>query len=447
MQNLDSVDQFSSHLFDCCKALAAKVEDADRNIKSFMEKATQLESKRSMFLAQSEEVTQFLSKYHMNNSEINLLQKANLDIPHDAKNFFQIFRKLKEAYQGCKQITEKQFYGIGFELLDVLGQHQETAYSRLFLWLKTKCDSLVESTAVVDASGDINSQMQVAARHLKDVPSYLEQCQDLLISARRSQLVQRFMAMLTHGYYSSSKGGPSIGVDIQSGDAAVFLGAMLAWIHQSMAIETEFFEGIYQANPTSSTSSNDADGQPQYAGFGVTELVARTVQGLGRPLRMRIMQLLETNTALEVLYSLADLLSFYQQTFSRVVNMENAVHSTIKGCLAECERLFLTGLRRQAENIRQSPATISSDLKASLITRECAMQVKGILKAVASALSHVSADENSQLYMDTVLGDILQPLLQSCRLGSQSLKPTEMAVFMLNNVTALQVRTSAVFSL
>jgi hypothetical protein len=58
----------------------------------------------------------------------------------------------------------------------------------------------------------------------------------------------------------------------------------------------------------------------------------------------------------------------------------------------------------------------------------------------STALSVVSCDPSDSCHIDSVLGGIIQPLLQSCRLGGQALQQAEMAIFMLNNVSVLQVR-------
>lgn len=259
---LDAVDDYSSHLYLSCKALAARVEEADRNIKSFMDQANELETKRTLYLTQSEEVEQFLSKYHLNDAEIQLLQNARLDVTTEARSFYATFAKLQQAYQDCKIITEKQFYGIGFELLEVLGNHQETAYEKLFFWFKGKCEALAEDTSQLTAAHQgqyayLYSQLQTAARLLQHVPSYVEQCQELLIAARRTSLVQQFMVVALQGFgHGSTAAGTTPGTShhVSSnvipphghGDSPVqFLGGLLAWMHQAVAVETEFFEASY----------------------------------------------------------------------------------------------------------------------------------------------------------------------------------------------------------
>jgi hypothetical protein len=124
----------------------------------------------------------------------------------------------------------------------------------------------------------------------------------------------------------------------------------------------------------------------------------------GRPLRVRIIQTLETKTALDILYSLTDLLAFYQETFFKIVPIENAVHSAVKGCLIESKRLFLTTLNRQGEYLTQSPVVYPIDLKASHVTRECAIQIKEMLRVVSNSLSSITLEASDSCHIDTVLG-------------------------------------------
>jgi len=342
-------------------------------------------------------------------------------------------------------MVEQHCYSAGFELLELLGQHQEMAYQRLFEWVKTKCDALSES----GTTDDIDIMLQTAVRYLRKLPIYYSQCQDLIVNSRRTQLVQKFIVALTQGGSGSgSSGRGSVGraIDLHAHDAVRYVGDMLAWMHQAVASEEEFLHAVFgendknrQKKDESSESENQTDvGEPMLQGFSIPELLARSLQGLGRPLRMRIMQTLETRTGLESWYTLTDLLCFYEITFQRLVPMENSVHSAIKGCLNECKRLFMAALNKQADLLTQSPPSYPLDLTASHITKDCSRQIHEILKVYGGALSPLPFDKEDQCHVDAVLGCIIQPLLQACRLGGQPLQKGDMAIFMLNNVSSIQ---------
>ena len=179
--------------------------------------------------------------------------------------------------------------------------------------------------------------MQTAISYLRRLPIYFSQCQDLVVNSRRSQLVQKFVLALTQG-------GPSGQVframDLHVHDAVRYVGDMLAWMHQAIASEEEFLEAVFgdsstthvrkkkemkkndikdngntnsdsnnsnndnsnasnnyngcdsdqkeSTSPSSSSSSSKAN--PELIGLSIQELLARCLQGLGRPLRVRILQ-------------------------------------------------------------------------------------------------------------------------------------------------------------
>jgi hypothetical protein len=60
----------------------------------------------------------------------------------------------------------------------------------------------------------------------------------------------------------------------------------------------------------------------------------------------------------------------------------------------------------------------------------------------AEALSTLPTDDPADgCHINSVLGNVIQPLLQACRMTGQSLPQADTAIFMLNNVSAIQVRT------
>lgn len=143
-----------------------------------------------------------------------------------------------------------------------------------------------------------------------------------------------------------------------------------------------------------------------------------------------------------------DILSFYEKTLNRLVPCENSVHSTVKGCLLECKQRFASAINKQADEVAKTSMTFSSlDLTPSYVSKELCKQMKDMLKVYSLALSnmpHDDSQDNITFYIDTVLGNMIQPLLQSCRMTSQALADIgSQAVFMLNNVHVMQFELRA----
>jgi len=464
-QQIETIENSSTILQEACQQLALKVSTADENMKSFMNRAAELDKTKAFYARQSEEISKFLNRFQLSQEEIDSLYNASIDDPAGSTYFFKSFQRLKNAYNDCKVMVESNNYTAGFELLDALGQHQDTAYQRLFEWVKVKCENLIEDTQSSDIAQDIDMQLQFAIRNLRALPMYFSQCQDLVINSRRGQLVQKFVVALTQG------GTVGQAIDLHMHDPVRYIGDMLAWMHQTVVSEQEFLEAIFGDNPnqpsaprangsssrvdtdnivgntgdisSSSSSSKEEDSTP--IGLSIPEMLVRCLQGLGRPLRVRVTQTLDSHTSLvnggsgvSVLYSLTDLLAFYEKTLIVILPLENAVHSAIKGSLLECKRSFQMLLNKQAELLVQSAPSTLLDLSPLMVTRDCCAQVRSILKTHSTALSEIPSDPTDPSYIDTALGAIIQPLLQGCRIAGQTLGQIDMAVFLLNNVAAIK---------
>lgn len=424
---MDEVEQLSIELEGASKDLAESVIDADSSMRAFLEKASELESRQASCIDQGREIEEFLSKFSLSPEEIDVLQSADVDSSKGAKQFFSALSHLFQAYKDCKSMVSCNHYNAGFELLDVLGRHQDTAFERLFEWVKDKCEKSGESAA----SDDIDAKLQVAMRYLRNVPAYFSQCQDLVISSRRTQVVQRFILALTQGGSAANISGA---IDLYSHDAVRYVSDMLAWMHQAIVSEEEFLQTVFGK----SSFPPDASDPKEETCLSIEELLARCIQGLGRPLRMRILQSLEGNVTISAHYSLHDLLGFYESNFNRIVKAENAVHAAVKGCLLECKRYLTNSINRQTDAMINMPITYPMDLSVAEITVQCARQIKEILKVHSSALMP-GLDERDNCSVIGVLGNIIQPLLQACRKSGQGLDDADLAIYMLNNVAALQV--------
>ena len=470
-QRVQAVGTSAASLDASCSSLASHVADADTNMKSFMEKASELENKKSQYLQQAKEVESFLQRFQLTKQEIDTLYNANFDYRNSALEFFAAFNRLFKAYDDCKDmISSNRFSVAGVELMDRLSDHKDTAYRRLFEWVKGKCEGLASETTgggavSMLASDDVDLTLQMSIRYLKSLPIYYDQCVDLVVSARRTQLVQKFILALTQGAGAGSGGGARA-IDLYAHDSARYIGDMLAWMHQTLVSEVEFLEAVFGA--ASGGHDSEAPVANGMSKMALDEILSHCLQGLGRPLRSRVMQTLENrHNSIDVLYASADLLCFYEATFSRLTKGENSMHSATKGCLRECKRIFVQSLNKQAASIS---ATVGSQAESEsfpvFLTKECAKQLRDVLKVFSSLLSTISVNEMipvdkieddegkpggdnaegegdgtmvNECFIDNILGCIIQPILQAVRQSSRCQQSVDAAIFMLNNVSLLQM--------
>jgi hypothetical protein len=163
-------------------------------MKSFMKTASDLEARRHVTIgvlmrfidnscarnaaeAQRSNIEDFLGKFQLTESEIRALHESPIEPDHSTSSaeqlvgFFVALSRLNTAYADCNAMVQQRHFSAGFELLEVLGGHQERAYLRLFEWVKYKCDSSINA----EGSDDIDGVLQIALKFLVDKPAYYSQ--------------------------------------------------------------------------------------------------------------------------------------------------------------------------------------------------------------------------------------------------------------------------------
>jgi hypothetical protein len=454
-RRIDQLEQHTNKLDSTITSVSSRISEANQNMNLFMKRASELEASRNACLHQSKDIAQFLQRYELSSEEIRILRDGSLDDTRSSRKFFSALSRLQTSFKECKEMVEKHRQTVGFELLESLGSHQDVAYLRLFEWVKGKCE---HNANALDTSDSADSLMQVAVQYLKDFPVYYAQCQELIAASQRTLLVQRFVLALTHGG-SNGAGAGNLGahrtIDLHSNDPTRYVGDMLAWTHQAIASEEELLTSFFgSTNPPSASAQAHSsgfrdtgiEGSSEMKTYSVQEMLVRCLQGLGRPIRVRIMQTLESKSqSIEVLYALLDLLTFYEATFARTIgSSDNSVSGAIVECLDECKRLFAAALAKQSEALLQSASSLHpTDLGASYQSKECARQIREILRTYKMALSNVMKDGSSNEYnIERVIAEIIRPLVQSCRTASQALSSMVMAIYVINNVAVIQVGNS-----
>lgn len=462
---IEAVDEGSKRMESECQEMAKRVSKADENMKMFMQKASLLEERRNLYIQQSKDIETFLVQYQLTPEEVNCIHYAPINAS-TTELFFAALKRLKLAYNDCKQMAELHQYSAGFEMLEILGNHQDVGYQRLFEWVKVKCDD--DETSDFADSDDV--ALQMAVKYLREVPVYFSQCQDLIICSRRSLLVQRFILALTQGGGGSHSSSRAI--EMHSHDPVRYVGDMLSWMHQTMASEKEFLMSIFgkvidvsegnssvsqakkidnpETNIDNDEDDNDDDDEyshtNKYNILSIPEILASCVEGLGRPLRVRTLQALQNcGQNIEVLYTVADLLCFYKDTIADTLQKDNSVYVTVNECLEEAKKTFSVALDKQSEALVKSIlSSLTIDLTSSNATKESSRQIRDMLKVHQSAMSDLSsieAEGGAACYIYNVLGCCIHPILQACRTcGNNVLQQgSDMSIFMLNNVSTIKV--------
>ena len=134
------------------------------------------------------------------------------------------------------------------------------------------------------------------------------------------------MDALTRG----GAGGLPRPIELHAHDPLRYAGDMLAWVHQAIAAEREFLEGLFGVRDARRmVGAVRAFGASAEDGW-VADLVDGAVRGLCGPLKVRVQQTVRSQESSIASYRLANLLQFYTLTMQRTVGEDAVLSRTLK---------------------------------------------------------------------------------------------------------------------
>jgi hypothetical protein len=159
--------------------------------------------------------------------------------------------------------------------------------------------------------------MARALAALRERPALLQVALTELANARHAAVVRSFIDALTRAK------GP---MEIHAHDPLRYCGDMLAWTHQAVASEKELFAGLFLARSvrvfglfrlclTNRRIISEQEGvraMPPLSEAAVAAALSHAIEGVCRPLRMRVEQVLAApDLSLVPLFKLGALFQFY----------------------------------------------------------------------------------------------------------------------------------------
>lgn len=276
-------------------------------------------------------------------------------------------------------------------------------------------------------------------------------CKESLTGARRSLNVRRFILALTRG----GPNGIPRPIEMHAHDPVRYCGDMLAWVHQAIATDSEFFRVLFDGDmelvaPAGPEVPGEASGAHE-ASRTSASMVGRAFDGVARPLAVRVEQTLAAPHGLVIAYKLVHLLAFYAHTFNALVLGSPLAHA-LGECRTAASRAFQHELRLLVDSIEASAAaspagydysvmTAATSLGATHATLDVAQRLSALLE-VAQSSPLPESDKHADLapLLDAVLAAVLRVCEQqfpSRTAGESDALSADALVFRINNVSCL----------
>jgi len=412
------------------EALSENVEA----IEEFKDATREVMEKKATVEEREKVMDTFLKRFKLSDAQLDALRQGP-QAEDEGALFFSALEDVQRIRLECESLIKSQFQSAGLELFDAMASFQEQAYEQLYTWVQKECFSL--DADFPEASEALRKGIEV----LGEAPAYQDYARDCVSETRKESISNRFVTALTQGSPENNHRP----IELHAHDPYRYVGDMLAWLHQAMAVERRLVFSLFKTGSLDHVDRDqnmegDAEETPFQKNMKMLDAV---FEGVSPILTKRIGQVFEATSILLVLFKLMNLLEFYTETFisvmgtprSRVVDMMRILHK-------DSRHRFFEIAQNQTDRLLASPPSYPRDLSVALEVSEMLRKLSEILVVQNESLSLNPSDQESARRREDefapILDAFIEPLLQMCRQSASGLESSDAAVYIVNNLSTIQ---------
>ncbi|GAB4851939.1 Golgi transport complex subunit 6 [Ancistrocladus abbreviatus] len=410
-QALDRVEEEVNSLAECCDKIAKALNSCNASTGDIISTTERLKQELDVTTQRQEIVSCFLRDYQLSSEEINALREEELN-----EDFFKALAHVQEIHANCKILLRTHHQRAGLELMDMMAVYQEGAYERLCRWVQTECRRLGDTD-----NPEISELLKTAIRCLRERPVLFKYCAEELANMRHHALFRRFISALTRG----GPGGLPRPIEVHAHDPLRYVGDMLAWLHQALASERELVhvlldpDAVVDTGPTARRFSNISENESGKIGSDLTFVLDRVFEGVCRPFKVRVEQVLQSQPSLIISYKLSNQLEFYSYTISDLLGRETALCHTLWTLKDAAQKTFFDILKTRGEKLLRYPPLVAVDLSPPPAVREGVSVLIEIIETYDSMMVPPSGKKPD---FAPVISALLDPIIQMCEQAAEAHK-------------------------
>lgn len=410
-ESLDRVEDEVNALAECCDKIAKALSSCSATTGDIINTTERLKQELDITTQRQEIVSCFLRDYQLSNEEINALRDEDLN-----EDFFKALSHVQEIHANCKILLRTHHQRAGLELMDMMAVYQEGAYERLCRWVQAECRRLGDSD-----NPEVSDLLKTAVRCLKERPVLFKYCAEEVANMRHNALFRRFISALTRG----GPGGLPRPIEVHAHDPLRYVGDMLGWLHQALASERELVlvlldpEAVLNTGPTARRFSKNTESDSTKTESEMTFVLDRIFEGVCRPFKVRVEQVLQSQPTLIVAYKLSNTLEFYSYTVSELLGRETSLCNTLWLLKDAAQQTFFDILKTRGDKLLRYPPLVAVDLSPPAAVRE---GVSVLLEIIDTYNSMMVSASGKKLDFDPVIAALLDPLVQMCEQAAEAYK-------------------------
>ncbi|XP_065353864.1 conserved oligomeric Golgi complex subunit 6 [Cloeon dipterum] len=407
-ESLDGIRSDVISMNDMVQEMKSSLHNTKTKTHNLIEQTTRLKSESQKLSLQKEVAGEFLKTFQLNATE-----QAHLRGDQEntiTKDFFPVLARVNTIHQNCKILLQAGHQTAAIEIMEQMALYQEIGLERLYRWTLNNCKNI--------ELPDVSLLLGDAMLWLLERPVLFQYVLDEYATARRAVLVRGFLDALTLG----GPGGTPKPIEMHAHDPQRYVGDMLAWLHQAIPVEAENLQSLLKKCDHS------------LIGAQIQQAMTNITEGVCPPLQVRVEQILTNDAEATVLYTITNLLRFYQKVIQEVVS-GGSLDKNLEELHSASFAAFVRTLDGQVRRLSDRIEPPSSELTPVLgITR--------IMSLLRDVLAATSVAEQRKQDISQIISCIVDPLLLVVNESAVRLTSTDMAVYMLNCIYQLQATLS-----
>ncbi|PON37243.1 Conserved oligomeric Golgi complex subunit [Parasponia andersonii] len=408
---LDRVEEEVDALAHCCDRIAKALSTCTASTGDIISTTERLKQELDVTTQRQHIVSCFLRDYQLSNDDIAALREDHL-----TPAFFKALSHVHQIHANCKLLLRTHHQRAGLELMDMMAVYQEGAYERLCRWVQAECRKLGDAD-----NPEVNELLKTAVRCLRERPVLFKYCAEEVANMRHNALFRRFISALTRG----GPGGMPRPIEVHAHDPLRYVGDMLGWLHQALASEREFVIMLLDPDAVVDSRPNeDHSNKSLHNDFGKTEsdwtfVLDRIFEGVCRPFKVRVEQVLQSQPSLIISYKLSNTLEFYSYTISDLLGRETALSGTLWTLKDAAQKTFFDILKGRGEKLLRYPPLVAVDLSPPPAVRD---GVSILLEIIDTHNSMMVPASGKKPDFDPVISALLNPIIQMCEQAAEAHK-------------------------
>ncbi|KAF7799585.1 hypothetical protein EIP86_010822 [Pleurotus ostreatoroseus] len=387
-KQLDTLHEHIGAMRTRCDEAQTQLQETNEACKSLLDRAGSLREQRQEVSTKQSIVTLFLDRFTLTPDEVETIRSREIPV---GTQFFAAMDKAERIRDDCRVLMsgEEGPTKAGLDIMSTTSGYLEQAYDKIFRWCAFEFRQMGRET-----QAEVDSVMREAVRRLRARPELLTDALTTLSQTRQATLLSAFTTALTRG----GPGGLPRPIELHAHDPLRYAGDMLAWVHQAIAAEREFLEGLFgvraeaRGRMVGAVRTRGGSEEEDW----IAELMDVAVGGLCTPLKIRVQQTIRSQESSIMSYKIANLLQFYMVTMQRTIGTDAALSKALKEMTDFAYQVFTDAIEAQGRSLlRLSLDAADTSLTPPFAILDHAQILREILLVYESSLGDVVSSSSS----------------------------------------------------